>query len=46
MKALTPHESLIHRIPVLRGAFPFSRMQLSRDVVAGITLAALGIRKL
>jgi high affinity sulfate transporter 1 len=43
MKALTSHESPIHRLPVLRGVLPFSRRQLPRDVVAGITLAALGI---
>jgi SulP family sulfate permease len=43
MKALTPSESSTLRIPVLRGVFPFSRMQLPRDVVAGVTLAALGI---
>ncbi|MFC0402301.1 SulP family inorganic anion transporter [Paraburkholderia rhizosphaerae] len=43
MKALTPSGTPSHRIPLLQGVFPFSRAQLPGDVVAGITLAALGI---
>ena len=43
MKAVTRTEALSHRIPLLQGVFPVSRTQLPHDIVAGITLAALGI---
>ncbi len=43
MKTLTPTESPAHRIHLLQGVFPVSRAQLPHDIVAGITLAALGI---
>ncbi|WP_321786601.1 SulP family inorganic anion transporter [Paraburkholderia sp. J94] len=32
-----------HRLPLLQGLLPFSSAQLPHDIVAGITLAALGI---
>ena len=31
------------RLPVLRGVLPLDRSRISGDIVAGITLAALGI---
>jgi high affinity sulfate transporter 1 len=39
----TPTETPSRRIPLLQGVFPVSRAQLPHDIVAGVTLAALGI---
>jgi high affinity sulfate transporter 1 len=36
-------EHRLTRFPLLRGLLPIDRSRLSRDVIAGITLAALGI---
>ena len=43
MKTTIPPEGTGHRLPFLQGVFPISRAQLPHDIVAGITLAALGI---
>ena len=39
------HESSepLRRLPVLQGLLPFDKSRLGSDIVAGITLAALGI---
>jgi high affinity sulfate transporter 1 len=36
-------DTAFHRMPLLQGLLPFKRSQLPHDIVAGITLAALGI---
>ncbi|WP_157160245.1 SulP family inorganic anion transporter [Cupriavidus sp. BIS7] len=41
--ATTPTDAPIRRMPFLKGLLPINRAQLPHDVVAGITLAALGI---
>lgn len=43
MKPITRVESRLHGLPFLQGLLPISRAQLPHDIVAGITLAALGI---
>ncbi|QCP49877.1 SulP family inorganic anion transporter [Trinickia violacea] len=43
MKTPVPASAAVHRLPLLRGLLPFDRSQLPHDIVAGITLAALGI---
>jgi len=43
MKTTIPGEGSSSRMPFLKGVFPVSRAQLPHDIVAGITLAALGI---
>ncbi|MGF6261611.1 SulP family sulfate permease [Paraburkholderia youngii] len=43
MKPAASMEPLLHRMPFLQGLLPINAAQLPHDVVAGITLAALGI---
>lgn len=43
MMATTPTDAPVRRMPFLKGLLPINRAQLPHDVVAGITLAALGI---
>jgi high affinity sulfate transporter 1 len=43
MKPAASTESHPHRIPVLQGLLPVNAAQLPHDIMAGITLAALGI---
>lgn len=43
MKPAASTESHPHRIPFLQGLLPFNSAQLPHDIIAGITLAALGI---
>lgn len=43
MKASTSTGAPFHWMPLLKGVFPVSRTQVPHDIVAGITLAALGI---
>ncbi|SIT38107.1 Sulphate transporter [Paraburkholderia ribeironis] len=43
MKPTTPIHAPAHRLPFLHGLLPVDRAQLPRDILAGITLAALGI---
>ncbi|OAJ52107.1 transporter [Paraburkholderia ginsengiterrae] len=43
MKPAVSTESHPHRIPFLQGLLPFNSAQLPHDIIAGITLAALGI---
>lgn len=43
MKPTDPKETGSSRLPVLRGLLPFNWAQFPHDVVAGVTLAALGI---
>jgi high affinity sulfate transporter 1 len=43
MRRAASTESHLHRMPFLQGLLPFNPAQLPHDVVAGITLAALGI---
>ncbi len=41
--ATTPTDAPVRRMPFLKGLLPIKRAQLPHDIVAGITLAALGI---
>jgi len=43
MKPATPTPSHLHHMPFLQGLLPVSPAQLPHDIIAGITLAALGI---
>lgn len=43
MKPDNPANTRLHRAPFLRGMLPVTREQLPHDIIAGITLAALGI---
>src|SRR5215472_12754882 len=43
MMPTTPTSAPASRMPLLKGLLPINRAQLPHDVVAGITLAALGI---
>ncbi|MFX1671498.1 SulP family inorganic anion transporter [Paraburkholderia sp. A2WS-5] len=43
MKPAAATESRSHRLPFLRGVLPVKPAQLPHDIIAGITLAALGI---
>jgi len=43
MMPTTPTDAPARRMPLLKGLLPVNRAQLPHDVVAGITLAALGI---
>jgi high affinity sulfate transporter 1 len=43
MKPATPTPSQLHRMPFLQGLLPVNPAQLPHDIIAGITLAALGI---
>ncbi|CAM2155523.1 putative sulfate transporter [Pararobbsia alpina] len=43
MKPAAPTTSHPHRMPLLQGLLPLNLAQLPHDVIAGITLAALGI---
>ncbi|HTI17643.1 MAG TPA: SulP family inorganic anion transporter [Trinickia sp.] len=43
MKPVTPTHAGVHRVPFLQGILPIKAAQLPHDIVAGITLAALGI---
>lgn len=43
MKPMVSTQTHLHRMPFLRGLLPVNPAQLPHDVVAGITLAALGI---
>lgn len=43
MMATTPTDAPVRRLPFLKGLLPINRAQLPHDVIAGITLAALGI---
>jgi len=43
MKPVAPPPSHLHHMPFLQGLLPVNPAQLPHDIVAGITLAALGI---
>ncbi|NIF39472.1 SulP family inorganic anion transporter [Burkholderia sp. Tr-862] len=43
MKPAASMASRLHRMPFLQGLLPINSAQLPRDIIAGITLAALGI---
>ncbi len=43
MKSTAPAHAPAHRLPFLQGLLPFDRGQLRHDIIAGVTLAALGI---
>ncbi|MEM5450173.1 MULTISPECIES: SulP family inorganic anion transporter [Paraburkholderia] len=43
MKSAASMEPRLHRMPFLQGLLPINSTQLPHDIVAGITLAALGI---
>src|SRR5215472_5304100 len=43
MKPAASMEPHLHRMPFLQGLLPINSAQLPHDIVAGITLAALGI---
>ncbi|MBN3786658.1 SulP family inorganic anion transporter [Burkholderia sp. Ac-20353] len=43
MKPAAPTPSHLHHLPFLQGLLPFNPAQLPHDIIAGITLAALGI---
>ncbi|WP_434666656.1 SulP family inorganic anion transporter [Paraburkholderia sp. A3BS-1L] len=43
MKPAVSADAAVPRLPFLHGLLPFNRSQLPHDIVAGITLAALGI---
>ncbi|MEM5401107.1 SulP family inorganic anion transporter [Paraburkholderia unamae] len=43
MKSAASMEPRLHRMPFLQGLLPINSAQLPHDIVAGITLAALGI---
>ncbi|MBB5460293.1 SulP family inorganic anion transporter [Paraburkholderia sp. Cpub6] len=43
MKSTVPTDTRLPRLPLLRGLLPLNRAALPHDIVAGITLAALGI---
>ncbi|TDG04962.1 SulP family inorganic anion transporter [Paraburkholderia guartelaensis] len=43
MKSAASMEPRLHRMPFLQGLLPINTAQLPHDIVAGITLAALGI---
>ncbi|MDN0085255.1 SulP family inorganic anion transporter [Crenobacter sp. SG2305] len=43
MKTPASADAAVHRLPLLQGLLPFDRSLLPHDIVAGITLAALGI---
>lgn len=43
MKPAAPTPSHLHHLPFLQGLLPVNSAQLPHDIIAGITLAALGI---
>jgi high affinity sulfate transporter 1 len=43
MKMTSQSDAVPHRVRLLQGLLPFDRSQLTSDIVAGMTLAALGI---
>jgi high affinity sulfate transporter 1 len=43
MKPIAPAHAPAHRLPFLQGLLPVDRGQLPHDIIAGVTLAALGI---
>lgn len=43
MKPTAPAHAPAHRLPFLQGILPVDRGQLPHDIIAGVTLAALGI---
>lgn len=43
MKSAVTTQSHLHRLPFLQGLLPVNPAQLPHDIIAGITLAALGI---
>jgi sulfate permease, SulP family len=43
MKPTAPVHAPAHRLPFMQGLLPVDRAQLPHDIIAGVTLAALGI---